>query len=122
MSKSMILVKSSWQDGVTFKMMPIEESCPYVECIYDPESKVFVVISKIIKTSLHMLPKLDDYGQPMTGSKGKKQIRNKIEVFQEFYVEEKDAIEELVNLFAINSDTFEYKNFMKEEKEKKSKK
>jgi hypothetical protein len=58
----------------------------------------------------------------MTGSKGKKQIRNKIEVFQEFYIEEKDAIEELVNLFAINSDTFEYKNFMKEEKEKESKK
>ena len=41
--KSMMLVKSSWQDDQTFKMIPIEESCPYVECIYDPQSKVFVI-------------------------------------------------------------------------------
>lgn len=113
MSKLMMLVKSSWQEDKTFKMIPISESSPYVECIYDPESKVLVLISKITKTSLHMLPKLDDYGQPMTGSKGAKQIRNKIEVFQEFYIEEKDAIEEIVNIFAINSDKFDYKSFMK---------
>jgi len=109
----MMLVKSSWQEDKTFKMIPISESCPYVEGIYDPESKVLVIISKIVKTSLHMLPKLDDYGQPMIGSKGTKQVRNKIEVFQEFYIEEKDAIEEIVNIFAINSDKFDYKSFMK---------
>ncbi len=112
----MMLVKSSWQDDETFKLMPITESCPYVECIFDPQSKVFVVISKIVKSSLHMLPKLDDYGQPMSGAKGGKQTRNKIDVFQEFYIGDTEAIEEIINLFAINSEKFDYKSFMKKKK------
>ena len=119
MNNSMMLVKSSWQEDQTFKMIPTSESCPYVECIFDPGSKVFVVITKIRKTSLHMLPKLDDYGQPVTGNKGARQDRHKIEVFQEFYIEDKDAIEELIQLFALNSDKFDYQSFMKEKKEKK---
>lgn len=118
----MMLVKSSWQEDQTFKLIPISESSPYVECIFDPASRVFVVITKIRKTSLHMLPKLDDYGQPLTGAKGARQDRHKIEVFQEFYIEDKDAIEELVNIFAINSDKFDYKSFMKEKKKEKEKK
>ena len=121
MNNSMMLVKSSWQEDQTFKMIPTSESCPYVECIFDPGSKVFVVITKIRKTSLHMLPKLDDYGQPVTGNKGARQDRHKIEVFQEFYIEDKDAIEELITLFALNSDKFDYQSFMKEKKESKKK-
>ena len=91
--KSMMLVEATWQDKKTFRLIPITESCPYVECIFDPETKVFVVISKITKTSLHMLPKLDEYGQPITGTKGTKQDRHKIDVFQEFYIEDASAIE-----------------------------
>jgi hypothetical protein len=53
----MMLVESTWQDTKTFKMIPISNDCPYVECIFDPSSKVFVIISKVTKTSLHMLPK-----------------------------------------------------------------
>ena len=118
--KSMMLVKSSWQDDQTFKMIPIEESCPYVECIYDPQSKVFVIISKVVKSSLHMLPKLDDYGQPMTGNKGAKQTRHKIDVFQEFYIEDSDAIKDIIKHFAVNSEKFDYDSLMKkEQKEKK---
>ena len=109
--KSIMLVQSSWQESQTFRMIPITESCPYVECIFDPDSKVFVVISKIKKTALHMLPKLDDYGQTVTGAKGIKQERHKIEVFQEFYVEDKSAIEELIKLMGVNP-KFDYKKFM----------
>ena len=98
----MMLVQSSWQEDQTFKLIPIDESSPYVECIYDPQTKVFVVITKIKKFSLHMLPKLDDYGQPVTGSKGARQERHKIEVFQEFYIEDETAITELIKHFAIN--------------------
>lgn len=113
MSKSMLIVQTTWQEDQTFRMIPIEESCPYVECIYDPSTNVFVVISKIKKVSLHMLPQLDDYGQPVTSAKGVKQARHKLEVFQEFYVESEDSIHELVELFGNNSDTFDYKKFMK---------
>ena len=98
--------------GQTFRMIPISESCPYVECIFDPKTKVFVIISKIKRTALQMLPKLDEYGQPVTGTKGHKEERNKLEVFQEFYIEDKTAVESLIKLFGINSDTFDYKTFM----------
>lgn len=112
--KTMMLVEATWQDKKTFRLIPIAETCPYVECIFDPETKVFVVISKIRKTALHMLPKLDDYGQQITGTKGIKQERHKIEVFQEFYVEDAAAIEELIKIFAVNA-KFDYKKFMAEQ-------
>lgn len=112
--KTMMLVEATWQDKKTFRLIPIAESCPYVECIFDPDTKVFVVISKIRKTALHMLPKLDEYGQAISGTKGMKQERHKIEVFQEFYVEDKSAIEELIKIFAVNA-KFDYKKFMAEQ-------
>jgi hypothetical protein len=99
MSKSMMLVQATWQESQTFRMIPISTDCPYVECIYDPATNVFVVISNIKKTTLHMLPKLDEYGQHITGNKGLKQERHKLAVFQEFY-----------------ADSFDYKKFMKEAK------
>jgi hypothetical protein len=111
-TQTMMLVEATWQEKKTFRMIPIAESCPYVECIFDPDTKVFVVISKIKKTTLHMLPKLDEYGQPVTGSKGMKQDRHKLEVFQEFYVEDNKAIKELIKQFAINADSFDYNEFM----------
>ena len=117
--KSMMLVQSSWQESQTFRMIPIAESCPYVECIFDPGTKVFVIISKTTKHTLHMLPKLDEYGQVITGAKGTKQDRHKIEVFQEFYIESVEAIKELVEHFAINAKKFDYKSFMTDTEKQK---
>lgn len=108
----MMLLQASWQDQQTFRMIPINDNCPYVECIFDPGTKVFVVISKIKKTTLHMLPKLDEYGQAVTGTKGMKQERHKLEVFQEFYIEDTAAMEELIKTFAVNAKKFDYKKFM----------
>jgi hypothetical protein len=119
---TMMLVQSTWNDKQTFRMIPIAESCPYVECIFDPDTKVLVAISKITKTSLHMLPKLDDYGQPITGAKGMKQDRHKIEVFVEFYLEDETAIEDLIKLFTVNKDSFDYKKFLGSEASEKPKK
>lgn len=111
---TMMLIQATWNEKQTFRMIPIEDSCPYVECIFDPDTKVFVVISKIKKTTLHMLPKLDEYGQAVTGTKGMKQERHKIEVFQEFYVEDKAAMEDVISLFAVNAKKFDYKKFLGE--------
>jgi hypothetical protein len=115
---TMMLVQATWQESQTFRMIPISESCPYVECIFDPGTKVFVIISKIKRTSLQMLPKLDEYGQPLAGTKGRKEERAKMEVFQEFYIEDKTAVESLIELFAINAKKFDYKSFMTVEKAK----
>jgi hypothetical protein len=115
--KSMMLVQATWQDKQTFRLIPISDSCPYVECIFDPGTKVFVIISKIKRTSLQMLPKLDEYGQPIAGSKGHREERHKLEVFQEFYIEDKIAVKDLLHLFAINAKTFDYEAFMSEKEE-----
>lgn len=115
--KSMMLVQATWQDKQTFRLIPISDSCPYVECIFDPGTKVFVIISKIKRTSLQMLPKLDEYGQPIAGSKGHREERHKLDVFQEFYIEDKIAVKDLIHLFAINAKTFDYEAFMSEKEE-----
>lgn len=111
MAKQMMLINSVWNEKPTFKMMPITNDCPYVECIYDPDSSVFVVISKQKKTTLHMLPKLDDYGQRITGNRGAKQDRHKMEVFQEYYIDNIDDIENIVTMFAENNKSFDYKKY-----------
>jgi len=115
--KSMMLVQATWQDKQTFRLIPISDSCPYVECIFDPRSKVFVIISKLKRTSLQMLPKLDEYGQPVAGSKGQREERHKLDVFQEFYIEDKIAVKDLIHLFGINAKTFNYEAFMSEKEE-----
>jgi len=115
--KKMMLINSIWNEQETFKLMPISEDSPYVECIYDPESKVFVVISKTKKTTLHMLPDLDSYGVRVTGTKGAKQSRHKMEVFQEYYISDVSDMENIINMFAANSDTFDYKKYFELKKE-----
>lgn len=111
MEKNMMLVASEWNGKPSFRTVPMTADCPYVECIFDPESKVFVVISKTKRNTLQMLPKLDEYGQPITGAKGNKQERHKLEVFQEYYVDDADSVKSLFNLLAINKD-FDYLSFM----------
>lgn len=110
--KTMMLVESTWQDAKTFKMIPVSSDCPYVECIFDPTSKVFVIISKVTKTSLHMLPKLDEYGKAISGNRGAKQERRSIDTFQEYYIEEMDSIVDVVNLFAVNAKKFDVTKFI----------
>jgi len=116
--KTMMLVQSTWNDKQTFRMIPVSLSCPYVECIMDPDTKVFVIISKITKTTLHMLPKLDDNGDPAPlktkrpNGRMVKEERRTIETFQEFYIEDLSAIENIISMFATNSETFDYKAFM----------
>lgn len=121
---TMMLIQSTWNEKQTFRMIPISESCPYVECIMDPETKVFVIISKITRTTLQMLPKIDDNGDAMAvkgtrpNMRTVREERHKLEVFQEFYVEDKTAVEGLIKIFAINANSFDYKAFMTAEEAK----
>ena len=65
-----------------------------------------------------MLPRMDDNGDPMftksvrPNGRQIKEERHKIEVFQEFYIEDKIAIKDLIHLFAVNAKTFDYEVFM----------
>ena len=59
-----------------------------------------------------MLPKLDEYGKAISGNKGAKQDRRSIDTFQEYYIEEKDSIVDVVNLFAVNAKKFDITKFI----------
>jgi hypothetical protein len=58
-----------------------------------------------------MLPKLDEYGTAVSGTKGMKQDRHKLEVFQEYYIDDIDSVKSLFDLLVVNKD-FDYLSFM----------
>ncbi len=112
--KSMMLITSTWGESKTFRLIPIENNCPFVEAIYDPEGGVLVLISNVKKQSLHMLAKLDEQGdtvklkKPRANFKPYPEERKTIETFQEYYVAEKSEIKDIINMFAINAESFDY--------------
>ena len=55
--KSMMLVKSSFGPMKSFKLMPVSNDCPFVECLFSPSEKIMVIISKVKKQSYHMVAK-----------------------------------------------------------------
>jgi len=122
---SMMLISATWQGFPAFKLIPVTEDCPYTECLFDPTSKVFVVITKTTKTSLHMLPKLDDNGDPQTlkaapraNGKTVKESRVSLTTFQEHYIDNMIDAKALIQMFAVNQDTFEYQPILDKEKQK----
>lgn len=116
---NMLLIQSIWNEGETFKLIPLTKDCPYIEGIYDPSSHVLVMISHVSMTKLHMLPKLDDNGDPAplksvrANGRTVKEERRSIETFQEFYIDNPKAIDDIIDIFAVNKDKFDYKKFVK---------
>jgi hypothetical protein len=115
----MLLVTSTWGPAKTFKMMPTSNECPYNECIFDVQSKVLAVISKLSKESLHMLPKLDEKGDVVRLKIGKKEDgkdyaeeRKTLSTFYEYYITDKKEIEDFVKLFASNANSFDFTQYI----------
>jgi hypothetical protein len=108
MKQSMMIIKSDWNQQPTFKMIPVDVNCPYVECIYDPQSKVLALIGVTKKNVFHMMPKLDDNGELVPrktrteGSKNYKEERRTIETFQEYYISDLSQISEFLEMFSVN--------------------
>jgi hypothetical protein len=119
-SYSMLLTKTAWNGKESFKLIPISTNAPYAECIYDPESKVMVVIAKITKTALHMIPKLDPDGLPAIIQKGlnagkPKQERKEISVFYEYYIEDVADMKAIIDNLAVNCYDFKWQNYVVED-------
>ena len=114
---TMILVTSLWQNQKSFRLIPFSKECPFSEGIYDPESKVLVLMSTTRKETLHMMPKLNENGDAIptltaraNGKKVKEQ-RVTLNTYTEHYVTEKEEIEKVIAMLAINSD-FEFKKYL----------
>ena len=119
MNKSMMLITSTWGSKKTFKMIPVEKDCPYNECIFDLDSKVLAIVGKDAKDSLHMVAKLNEWGDPVMMKIGKRQNgkeyaeeRKTLNTFYEYYVEQADEIKNLVNMIAVNADTFDITQYL----------
>jgi len=112
---SMTAISSVWGNNKTFRLFPIDSNCPYMECIYDPETKILVVISKISKQSYHMLPVLDENGdaiapkRPRPNNKPVKEERRLVETFQEYYIIVNEEIYDFLSKVAVNAEGFDFK-------------
>jgi len=117
--QNMMLVNSAFRNAKSFTLIPVSSDSPYVEAMFDPSSSVLAVISKVMKQSYHMVPKLDESGQPVrlktpnqqTG-KTVKEERRLVDTFSEFYLQDKNDIELFINMFAVNAEQFDYNSFL----------
>lgn len=117
--KTMLVVTSVWDGKPSFRLMPLTVACPYSEGIYDPTSKILVMMSSFRKETLNMVPSRDENGdpvktkQPRINGKTYKEKQILIDTFTEFYVQEKQEIIDFVKLIAYNGD-FDIQKFMVE--------
>ena len=124
--QNMMLVHSSFRNAKSFTLIPVSADSPYVEAMFDPQSSILAIISKVMKQSYHMVPKLNDDGQPIrlkspnqeTG-KTVKEERRLVDTFSEFYLSDKKDIETFIHMFAVNASDFDYKEFFVDVKETK---
>lgn len=115
MNKSMILITSKWAEKSTFKLIPTALECPFNEAIFDPEARVLAVISKEKKPAYHMLPKLDDNGDPLLAKRRTTenpnpyaQQRVAIETYYEYFIESEKEIADFIIQFASNAADFDF--------------
>ena len=129
MNKSMMLITSTWGSNSqkTFKLIPVSLEAPFNEAIYDSSSKVLAIISKEKKESMHMVPKLNEWGDitPMKIGKrnnGKEyaEERKTMETFYEYYIEDVNEIRYIIEKIAINSDAFDFNSYLNQEAPVKS--
>ena len=124
--QNMMLVNSTFRNVKSFTLIPVSVDSPYVEAMFDPSSSILAVISKVMKQSYHMVPKLNDDGEPQklkvpnqqTG-KTVKEERRLVDTFSEFYLSDLDDIQAFIRMFAVNAKEFKIGEFFKDVKETK---
>ena len=118
--KNMLLASNYWGELKSFKLVPATEDCPYTEALYDLNTGLLAVISKIKKQIFHNVPKLDDNGDMQYMKTGKrengkpyKEERRTLETFHEYYIIEEKEIINFIKIFAVNADDFDYMHYIK---------
>jgi hypothetical protein len=113
-----MLVNSTFRNAKSFTLIPVSMDSPYTEAMFDPASGILAVISKVMKQSYHMVPKLNDDGEPIrlkspnqqTG-KTVKEERRLVDTFSEFYLTDKADIDTFIHMFAVNAESFDYAKY-----------
>ena len=117
--KNMMMITSFWGNNDTFKLIPATDDCPYAEVIYDPNTTLLVVISKLKKENYSLIPVVDSDGNPIKTDNPKnngtsfKEEQVKMNVFQEYFIPEYKEQLAFIKDFAVNFDTYNYKRFLR---------
>ena len=123
--KNMMLVKGTvsheGMSRATFKMIPLTLDCPYLEVIYHPIYRGLGMVLKSKKSDYQMIPAIDKEGNPIPKKKKAKageypfaQERRIIESWHENVILVKEEMNEFIKMFAVNADSFDKEQFMKE--------
>lgn len=124
MEKTMMLYTSATGGEKTFSLMPIHADCPFVEAIYMPKLEALAILSKSTRDTFTMMERLDDFGNPQMDlvktDDGKKSQQNKVQRIQvaspwEYFIHELDEIRSFVKANAVNSDDFNFNQYIKSE-------
>jgi len=114
-TKSMHLVKGTLAfentSKATFKMIPTDKDCPYLEAIYHPVYHGLGIVGKFKKKEYVMMPVVDKFGTPMTKDNKPLTERRMLDSWHEYLLMTKDEVVEFINKFADNADTFNYQQF-----------
>jgi hypothetical protein len=116
--KNMIAISGIYKDFPTLCLSPATIDCPYMEAFVDREVGWLVVITKIEKESLNMIPRLNEDGDPIPNKKPRRSGKNyqeqriSIRTFEEFYIRNPKEIEAFIKAYAVNLKGFEYKNLI----------
>ena len=120
LGKNMILASNYWGEAKSFKMIPASDDCPYTEALFDINTGLLAVISKIKKQVFHNVPKLDDNGDRIylkvskrENGKPYKEERRTLETFHEYYIIEEKEIVNFINAYAINADDYDFMHYIK---------
>lgn len=125
---TMRLVTSTWGNQKSFRLMPVIKDCPYSEGIYDPDSKVLVMMSSLTKESLHFVPKVDDNGDPIKAKisrpngKSYREQRIQLETFTEYYISEETEIKDFIHIIATNAVEYDFETYLTRDSENLSSK
>lgn len=119
---TMAIVSGTWGPMDTFKLIPVTKECPYLECIYNPQAKVLAVIGTHKKETFHMVPKLDDNGDPVKVKGQPRESKNpvreqrvKMETYSEYYVMGEEEVENFLKRVTVNHEEFEYTEILTKE-------
>lgn len=117
---NMLLISGMWQGVPTFKMIPVTEDCPYIEVVFMPRDRVLAVVSKVKEDRYQMIHRLDNKGNtiPINGKKDEKgeqlfeMQRVVVNTYHDYYVVNPIEMEKFVERFAVNGDSYPYKQLI----------
>jgi len=102
-----------------FTGMPMDNTCPFTELIFDPTNKILGIIGTIKKDSFHWITRYDENGLPkpnknksMLQAQPFQQQRILINSFHEYYIRDVKEIQTFLEMYAFNKD-FNWKKFLK---------